>query len=51
MIFYVDGAQVAETTVSGKPKVNTRDVYIASDGGSQKFFQGKIHKFHFITGV
>lgn len=49
VIFYVDGAKVTETTISGKPKVNTRDVYIASDGGSQKFFQGKIDQVSFYN--
>ena len=42
MIFYVDGEKVAETDITGSLKINSRNVYVGSDGGTQKFFKGII---------
>ncbi|ABE52855.1 LamG-like jellyroll fold domain-containing protein [Methanococcoides burtonii] len=42
MRLYVDGREVNNATVSGDLKVNSKDIYIGSDGVTQKFFDGKI---------
>jgi hypothetical protein len=49
LIFYVDGSKVSETEITGKIKSNSRDVYIGSDGGTQKFFQGTIDQVSFYN--
>ena len=39
---YVNGTEVDNETVSGNLRVNSRNIFIGSDGGVQKFFNGII---------
>ncbi|GJQ61868.1 MAG: hypothetical protein SCALA702_09210 [Melioribacteraceae bacterium] len=48
ILFYVNGELQGTKDISGTPKQNTRPFALASDNGSQKFFNGKIDEFTFL---